>query len=171
MIVIGIVAGLCAAVAVAQNQQPTPYQNWVDQDVLYLISVEERSAFMKLTTDDERNQFIEQFWLRRDPTPDTEANEMKIEHYRRIRYATERFKDIEPGWMTDRGRTYIIYGPPDEIESFISKENWRYRHLDGVGDYAVFQFVKRPNGEFRLVSGPVGTRKPALPRQPQRRDQ
>ena len=74
--------------------------------------------------------------------------------------------------MTDRGRTYIIYGPPDEIESHpTSHEYWRYRHLDGAGDYAVFQFVKRPNGEFRLVSGPVGTRKPALPRQPQRRDQ
>ena len=70
-----------------------------------------RKAFKRLKTDEEREQFIEQFWLRRDPTPDTDENEFKEEHYRRIAYANEHYASGIPGWKTDRGRIYIMYGP------------------------------------------------------------
>src|SRR5713226_135971 len=95
----------------------TPYKKWLDEEVAYIITDEERTAFLRLTNNEEREQFIEQFWLRRDPTPDTVENEFKEEHYRRIAYANERFASGIPGWRTDRGRIYIIWGKPDEIES------------------------------------------------------
>ncbi|MBI4905864.1 MAG: GWxTD domain-containing protein [Acidobacteria bacterium] len=103
------------------NQQASPlgpYSKWLNEDVVYIISDQEREAFLQLRTDEEREQFIVQFWQRRDPTPATMENEYKEEHYRRIRYANERFRGASiAGWRTDRGRTYILYGPPDEIES------------------------------------------------------
>lgn len=91
----------------------TPYRNWLNVDVTYIITDEERKAFGRLETDEEREQFIEQFWLRRDPTPDTVENEYKEEHYRRIAYANERFASGFPGWRSDRGRIYITFGPAD----------------------------------------------------------
>ena len=98
----------------------TPYKKWLDEDVIYIITDEERRVFKNLSTDEEREQFIEQFWLRRDPTPDTVENEFKEEHYRRIAYANERYASGIPGWRTDRGRIYITYGPPDEIDDHSS---------------------------------------------------
>ena len=100
-----------------RKELETPYRNWLNVDVNYIITDEERQAFKRFTTDEERQQFIEQFWLRRDPTPDTEENEFKEEHYRRIAYANERYASGIPGWKSDRGRIYITFGPPDEIES------------------------------------------------------
>ena len=94
-----------------QKELETPYKKWLNEDVGYIISDEEKQAWKRLATDDERQQFIEQFWLRRDPTPDTEENEFKEEHYRRIAYANERYASGIPGWKTDRGRIYIMYGP------------------------------------------------------------
>jgi GWxTD domain-containing protein len=91
------------------------YKRWLDEDVRWIIMDEEMTAFKQFSNDDERDQFIEQFWLRRDPTPDTIENEYKEEHYRRIAYANERFAAGIPGWRTDRGRIYIIFGPPDQI--------------------------------------------------------
>jgi len=136
------------------------YKKWLDQDVVYIITDQERAAFMKLSNDEERDQFIEQFWLRRDPTPDTEENEYKEEHYRRIEYANEHFASGKPGWKTDRGRIYIVYGEPAQIDSHPSGgfyerpmdegggqtstfpfEDWRYRHIDGVGDDVIIEFV------------------------------
>jgi len=136
------------------------YHTWLDQDVRYIISPEEEQAFKLLGTDDERDQFIEQFWLRRDPTPDTEENEFREEHYRRIQYANEHFAAGVAGWRTDRGRIYIVWGPPDEIESHASGgtyqremsegggtsssypfERWRYRYLEGVGTEVIIEFV------------------------------
>ncbi len=102
-----------------RKELESPYQKWMTEDVAYIISDEERKAFKRLNTDDERENFIEQFWMRRDPTPDTEENEFKEEHYRRIAYANEHYASGIPGWKTDRGRIYIVYGPPDEIESII----------------------------------------------------
>src|SRR5271156_2317889 len=93
------------------------YKKWLDEDVVYIISDEERKAFKQLSNDEERDQFIEGFWQRRDPTPDTEENEFKEEHYRRIEYANEHFAAGLPGWKTDRGRIYIMYGPADEIDA------------------------------------------------------
>jgi len=93
------------------------YKKWLDEDVVYIISDEERKAFKQLSNDEERDQFIEAFWQRRDPTPDTEENEFKEEHYRRIEYANEHFAAGIPGWKSDRGQIYIKFGPADEIES------------------------------------------------------
>ncbi|HET7208215.1 MAG TPA: GWxTD domain-containing protein [Terriglobales bacterium] len=136
------------------------YKKWLDEDVRWIITDEERSAFMQLSNDEERDQFIEAFWARRDPTPDTPENEYKEEHYRRIAYANEHFAAGIPGWKTDRGRIYIMYGPADEIESHPSGgtydrpqeegggststypfEDWRYRYLEDVGQEVIIEFV------------------------------
>ena len=114
-----------------RKELETPYKKWLNEDVAYIITDEEREAFKRLSTDDERQQFIEQFWLRRDPTPDTEENEYKEEHYRRIAYANERFASGIPGWKTDRGRIYITFGPPDEIESHPVRRQLRAAHRRG----------------------------------------
>jgi GWxTD domain-containing protein len=136
------------------------YKKWLDEDVVYIISDEERKAFKQLSNDEERDQFIEAFWQRRDPTPDTEENEFKEEHYRRIEYANEHFAAGIPGWKSDRGRIYIVYGPADEIESHPSGgtytrpteegggetstfpfEDWRYRYIEGIGQEVIIEFV------------------------------
>ena len=145
----------------------SPYMKWMNQDVVYIISAQERSAFQKLTTDEERTQFIKEFWERRDPTPGTERNEFKEEHYRRIAYANDRFAaPVLAGWQTDRGHMYIIYGPPDEIESHPTKtptsfahEQWLYRHLDGIGDRVILEFVDSAgNGDYRMSRDPRAAR-------------
>ena len=137
-----------------------PYKKWLDEDVVYIITDEERTAFKQLSNDEERDAFIEAFWQRRDPTPDTEENEYKEEHYARIAYANEHFAAGVPGWKTDRGRIYIMYGKPDEIESHPSGgtyerpieegggetstfpfEDWRYRYLEGIGQEVIIEFV------------------------------
>ncbi len=136
------------------------YKKWLDEDVRYIITDEERSAFKQLSNDEERDQFIEAFWQRRDPTPDTVENEYKEEHYRRIAYANEHFASGVPGWRTDRGRIYIVFGPPDEIEAHPSGgtyerpmeegggetstfpfEQWRYRYIEGIGQEIIIEFV------------------------------
>jgi GWxTD domain-containing protein len=159
-----------------RKELETPFKRWLDEDVKYIITDEERSVFKKLSTDEEREQFIESFWLRRDPTPDTMENEFKEEHYRRIAYANERFASGIPGWKTDRGRIYITFGPPDEIESHPSGgtyerpieegggttstypfEKWRYRYLEGVGfqNDIIIEFVDPTmTGEYRMTMDP-----------------
>lgn len=136
------------------------YKDWLDKDVRWIITPEEASAFKALSNDEERDQFIEQFWLRRDPTPDTVENEFKEEHYRRIAYANEHFAAGIPGWLTDRGRMYIVWGPPDQIDSHPSGgiyerpqdegggetstypfETWRWRYLEGIGQEVEVEFV------------------------------
>jgi GWxTD domain-containing protein len=163
-----------------RKELETPWKNWLNVDVGYIITDEERAAFKRFQTDEERQQFVEGFWLRRDPTPDTEENEFKEEHYRRIAYANERFASGIPGWKTDRGRIYITFGPPDEIESHPSGgtyerpieegggststypfEQWRYRYIDGVGTNIVIEFVDPTmSGEYRMTMDP--TEKDAL---------
>ncbi len=152
----------------------TPYRKWLSEDVTYIITDEERAAFKRLQTDEEREQFIEQFWLRRDPTPDTVENEFKEEHYRRIAYANEHYASGIPGWKTDRGRIYITYGPADEIESHPSGgtyerppeegggttstypfEQWRYRWIEGIGTNIIIEFVDPTmTGEYRMTMDP-----------------
>ena len=153
----------------------TPYRKWLTEDVVYIISDEERKAFLQLTTNEEREKFVGQFWLRRDPTPGTAENEMKEEHYRRIVYVNEHFSSpTTVGWKTDRGRIYIQYGPPDEIEAHSSGgsyerplsegggvtetfpfEQWRYRYIDGIGQNIILEFVDtQKNGEYRLTMDP-----------------
>jgi GWxTD domain-containing protein len=136
------------------------YRKWLDEDVRWIITDDERKAFMQLSNDEERDKFIEAFWDRRNPNPDSEDNEFKDEHYRRIEYANEHFAAGIPGWKTDRGRIYIVYGPPDEIDSHPSGgtyerpqeegggetstypfEDWRYRYLEGIGQEVIIEFV------------------------------
>lgn len=130
--------------ASAQNRSAPAalYDKWLNEDVVYIITPEERDAFVRLKTSEEREHFIEQFWTRRDPTPDTVENEFKEEHYRRIAYSNERFALGTPGWKTDRGRFYITYGPPNEIEAHPqqSYEIWRWKHVDQVGDDIELRF-------------------------------
>jgi TonB family protein len=147
----------------AVNAVKSPYDKWLNEDVVYIISDQERAAFQKLTTDEEREHFIEQFWQQRDPTPGTTENEFKEEHYRRIAYSSRFSAANLSGWQTDRGRIYIIYGPPDEIESHPSGqsgsapfEEWLYNHIEGVGDRIIFSFTDTlKNGEYRLTLNPV----------------
>jgi GWxTD domain-containing protein len=149
-------------------------RKWLDEDVSYIITDEEKAAFRALKTDEEREQFIEQFWLRRDPSPDTIENEFKEDHYSRIAYANERFQSGKPGWKTDRGRIYILYGKPTEIESHPAGgqyqrpfeegggmtstypfETWRYRYIEGIGNEVILEFVDPTmSGEYRLTSNP-----------------
>ena len=115
--------------AALKKELETPWKKWLNEDVTYIITDEERKAFKQLNTDEEREQFVEQFWLRRDPTPDTVENEFKEEHYRRIAYANEHYASGVPGWKMDRGRIYITFGPPDEIDSHPS--GGTYERPDG----------------------------------------
>src|SRR6266581_2437933 len=149
-------------------------KKWLDEDVSYIITSEERTTFKALKTDEEREQFIESFWLRRDPTPDTIDNEFKDDHYERIAYSNEHFASGIPGWKTDRGRIYVMYGKPDEIESHPSGgtydrpieegggttstfpfEVWRYRYIEGIGNEVLLEFVDPSmSGEYRMTIDP-----------------
>ena len=128
------------------------YQRWLNEDVLYLIAPEERQAFLNLKTDEEREHFIEQFWQRRDPKPDTEENEFREEYYQRIAHANMTFGfGKQAGWKSDRGRIYITYGVPDEVSDEGVMETWQYRNRPVFRGDAKFQFVDlNRNGEFRL---------------------
>jgi GWxTD domain-containing protein len=136
------------------------YKTWLEQDVPYIITDEERKAFKNLSNDEERDAFIENFWLRRNPTPDSPENEFREEHYRRIAYANEHFAAGKPGWKTDRGHIYISFGKPDSIDAHPSGgsyqrpmeegggetstfpfEVWHYRYLEGVGENIDLEFV------------------------------
>lgn len=147
------------------------YKKWLDNDVPYIITDDEKKAFKALKTDEERENFIENFWRRRDPNPDTEENEFREEYYERIAYANEHFTSGTPGWKSDRGRIYIAWGKPDSIESHPSGgqynrpsyegggetttypfEIWFYRHLDNVGEGLEIEFVDPTStGEYRLA--------------------
>jgi GWxTD domain-containing protein len=136
------------------------YKTWLNQDVVWIISDEETKAFKTLSNDEERDAFIEQFWLRRNPSPDSPDNEFREEHYRRIAYANEHFAAGKPGWKTDRGHIYIAYGKPDSIDSHPSGgnyerpqeegggetttfpfETWHYRYIEGIGENIDLEFV------------------------------
>jgi GWxTD domain-containing protein len=150
------------------------YKDWLDKDVAYVITDEERKAFKKLQTDDERERFIEEFWRRRDPDPDTDENEFKEEYYERIAYANEHFSSGIPGWKSDRGRIWIMYGKPDEREthpmggqyerpsyegggstSTYPFEIWFYRYIAGVGSGVEIEFVDPTgSGEYRIARNP-----------------
>jgi GWxTD domain-containing protein len=157
-----------------KKEMEGPWKKWLNEDVVYIITDQEKAAFKKLQTDEEREQFVEQFWRRRDPTPDTEENEYKEELYRRIAYANEHYASGIPGWKTDRGMIYIKYGPPDEIESHPSGgtyerpieegggetstypfEDWRYRYIDGIGTNVIIEFVDPTmTGEYHMTMDP-----------------
>ncbi len=165
---------LIAAQSPQQEERTDYYRKWLREDVVYIITSEEREVFEALTTPDERDQFIEQFWRRRDTDPSTADNEFKIEHYRRIAYVNERFAAGIPGWKTDRGRIYIKFGSPDSMESMPAGghyhrerkeggghtsvfpfERWEYRHIPGVGDDIELEFVDDGGGNlYQLTYDP-----------------
>lgn len=176
----------CFAQDPRQNQDPMEkprnvkpelkkaFKDWLEKDVTYIITDEERKAFKKLANDDEREKFIEEFWRRRDPDPDTDENEFKEEYYERIAYANEHFASGIPGWKSDRGRIWIMYGKPDERETHPSGggyerpsyegggstttypfETWFYRYLPGVGSGVEIEFVDPTgSGEYRIARNP-----------------
>jgi GWxTD domain-containing protein len=157
-----------------RKELDSQYRKWLDEDVVYIISPEERSAFLHLATNEEREQFIEQFWQRRNPDPDSADNTFKEEHYRRIAYANEHYSSGIPGWKADRGRIYIMWGAPDEVDSHPSGgsydrpasegggetstypfEDWRYRYLEGIGENVELEFVDPTmSGEYKLTTDP-----------------
>ncbi len=149
-------------------------KRWLDEDVIYIITPEERRAFLHLQTNEEREQFKEAFWQRRNPDPDSPENTYKEEYYRRIAYANEHFASGIPGWKTDRGKIYITWGPPDEIDAHPTGgtwdrpmdqgggetttypyEDWRYRYLEGIGENVEIEFVDPTGtGEYHLTMDP-----------------
>jgi len=158
----------------ALKELDAQYKQWLSEDVVYIISPEERTAFLQLSTSEEREQFIEQFWLRRSSNPDLPENDFKEEHYRRIAYANEHYASGIPGWKTDRGRTYIIWGPADEVDAHPTGgtydrpteegggstttypwETWRYRYLEGIGENVIIEFVDPTgSGEYHMTMDP-----------------
>jgi GWxTD domain-containing protein len=153
------------------GDQANHFKKWLEEDVIYIISDDEKSTFRALSTDEERENFVEQFWARRNPDPRSYDNSFKEEHYRRIAYANQYYASGVPGWRTDRGRIYIMFGRPDELESHPTGgsydrpyyegggttttfpfEKWWYRHIDGIGDDIEIEFVdKSMSGEYRMA--------------------
>ena len=141
--------------------ETSPYDKWLNQEVVYIIDDIERAAFQKLTSDEERNKFIGQFWERRNPNPGSPENKFKEQHYRRLGYANEHFAASRPGWRTDRGHMDIVYGPPDQIKDYAKGEHstyalqvWTYRHVEGIGDNVSVTFVDRMgSGDYHLAPG------------------
>jgi len=152
----------------------SPYKKWLDEDVAYIISDDERKLFLKLQTNEEREQYIEAFWQRRNPDPDSPDNSYKEEHYRRIAYANEHFSAGIQGWRTDRGRMYIMWGPPTSKETHTQGESyerpldqgggdtktyayevWNYNYVEGLGQNVDLEFVDPSGtGEFHLTTDP-----------------
>jgi GWxTD domain-containing protein len=158
----------------SQNQLSDPYKIWLEDDVVYIIMDAERNIFLALQTNEEREAFIEQFWLRRNPDPSSEENLFKEEHFRRIAYANEHFASSVPGWKTDRGHIYILWGNPDSVEAHPHPsapvrrregpggvtadypfEVWQYKHMEGIGDNIRVEFVdSSKSNEYRLAADP-----------------
>ena len=158
------------------------FKRWLEHDVVYIISAQERGVFLRLTTDEERNRFIEQFWRQRDTDPGSDVNEFREEHYRRIAYANDNFAAGKPGWKTDRGMIYIKFGPPDRRQTnptggrvyrtkqeirasqhlsterhvtALPYEIWEYRYLPGLGQEISFEFVSKDGSpEYQLALSP-----------------
>jgi len=168
ILMIAAAAGLTAWQAEPSPKPPSevsPYTRWLQEDVAYIILPDERDAFLRLQTDSERAEFVKQFWLHRDPTPGTPENEFKDEHYRRIAYANLHFPTAtgKAGWKTDRGRIYIRFGPPDEIDDHSTGDtrapipyiDWTYRWIEDVGTNVKMEFAD-PGGthDFQMTRDP-----------------
>jgi GWxTD domain-containing protein len=178
LLLIGLTVAAASVVRAPDRTLPAPYQKWLEEEVVYIITPLERDVFLKLRTDRERDLFIEAFWKHRDPAPSTPENEFKTEHYRRIQHANRFFgrETPQPGWKTDRGRIYIILGDPRDVQRFEGKsqtypaEVWFYQdmtkfglppgfHLvffqkDGVGEFTLYSPVS--DGPQALLTSPFG---------------
>jgi GWxTD domain-containing protein len=169
---LGLFIAFSLSVATAQNDtsrvRGTPVRvvvekvskKWLTEDVVHIITDQEREDFKSLTTDHDRDDFIEKFWESRNPNPGSHENKFKEEHYRRIAYSNEHFTGGYPGWKADRSRIYIIYGPPDSIESNPGSspptEIWHYAYKKGIGRNVVLDFIdNRRCGDYGLTKGEV----------------
>jgi TonB family protein len=153
--------------------EPSKYEKWLNGDVVYIITPQERFAFGKLTTDAERDQFIDQFWERRNPHPGSAVNTYKQRYYHALAYANSHFGTKgEHGWKTDRGHMLLLYGPPDEIDAHTEAkpypyEEWMYRHINGVGSNVTLTFIDRSGeGNYQLAPGPANKGSAADPPRP-----
>jgi GWxTD domain-containing protein len=134
------------------------YKKWLSEEVVFIITDEERVEFKKLATNQQRDAFVVAFWERRNPSPGAPENKFKEEHYRRIAYANTHFAAGIPGWKTDRGHIYITWGAPDKVEHHLRAESesqpsnggadpayayeiWHYKHMEGAGDDISIKFV------------------------------
>lgn len=187
-LLVSLLAGvllLSGAPALAQRRSEDKvdyFRKWLQQDVVYIVSAEEHDVFEKLTTEEEKTRFIEQFWRSRDPDPSTAVNEFREEHYRRIAYANEHFKAGKAGWRTDRGMIFIKFGPPDRRQTnptggrayrtkqeLIASERenpqqhmtalpyeiWEYRYIKGMGQEISFEFVAKDGSpDYTLALSP-----------------
>ena len=146
---------------------PQHYKDWLKKDVVYIITPREKEAFLQFESDRERDIFIDAFWKQRDPTPGTPANEFKEEHYRRLDYADKYFGrgTTRPGRETDRGRIYIILGPPldigrYEVESYVYPARiWSYEGKPEYGFPSLFNIIffrRQGMGDFILYSPTEG---------------
>ena len=106
--------------AVSPKQLPPYFRQWIEEDVPYIITQEERREFLRLQTDSEREHYIELFWESRNPSPHSPINTFKEEHYRRLAYARANFGDdrYNDGWRTDMGRVYITLGAPQQKSNY-----------------------------------------------------
>lgn len=141
------------------NALTPEYHKWLDEDVHWLISAKEEKEFLRLTTDEERDRFVVEFWERRNPEPGAKENTFKEEHYRRLAFTNQHFAARVPGWKTDRGHVYVVYGPPDYVlrhpanEANPPEELWGYRHIPGADGDVTLKFVDAcACGEFMLMS-------------------
>ena len=132
------------------------YREWADEEAVYILTQAERAEWGTLVDDADRAHFVANFWLRRDPTPDTDLNEFRVEHYRRIAYVNKNFAFRVPGWRTDRGKVYVMFGPPDRIQRRAGdriREIWRYRWIEYMGPDVTFRFLNRSESlDYRLES-------------------
>ncbi len=146
-----------------QSSLPERYLQWLNEEVIYIITPSEREVFLKLKTDRERDFFQEAFWKHRNPTPGAAENGFKTEHYRRLNYAKAYYgrSSPVPGWQTDRGRIYIILGEPRDIERFTGEaeiynaEVWFYQDLTPFGlppGFNLMFFQRGGTGDYVLYS-------------------
>lgn len=164
---IAILVMLCASLPLIAKDLPAIYQDWLDVDVAYIITAPERAQYLQLSSPQQWDKFIEKFWARRDPMPGNSENEFKKEHYRRMAFANQHFAAGHAGWSTDRGRIYIQYGPPDEIEPhhFGDKatvgtrhayEVWRFNNIEKLHQRVSIRFVDTCDcSDYRLEPGPL----------------
>jgi GWxTD domain-containing protein len=173
LFLLGFITSLSLPSTNAQDQpaRTDPYKKWLNEDVRWIISDQERTDFNKLWTDEQRDRFVVAFWERRNPTPGAPENAFKEEHYRRMAYSNERYAEGIPGWKTDRGHVYIKYGPPDKIDTYpdttslvraqplegnpaphVPFEVWYYRYIEGVGQDVIVEFVDHCQcGKYHLT--------------------
>lgn len=158
--VMGLIAVLCLSAQIfakpVQTQLTPEYAKWLHEDVRWIITDQERAQFLTLKSDRARDQFVTEFWEHRNPTPGSSHNGFKEEHYRRLAFANQHFAAGTAGDQTDRGRIYVVYGPPDEITSntdlHVLSQTWYYRHLNDQREHVTFEFVDGCQcGEYKLV--------------------